>query len=1210
MDIISRGSRQPTDVHAVRSRQKMFASQHKQQKPHMKESDFRKGEKPNRQLNTRKLHFTPNGCYRCGGSHQRSDPCPAKSAQCRYCGKTGHFLKVCIKRNKQLHEINSPDDIHHCDYETDNTRSSATIGSVTSVCAVDTACKFPDKLFVKVKLNDSYTMNMKIDTGADTCILTTDDLQTLPFEPRITSSDTILSGYGGSIIKNVGVAEIKVSYKQKSIVTKFNIVNAPSGSPSMLGCSQAQELGLITVNIDHLKSMSILTREKVLQKYKECFDKIGKFPGEKYHIELVDDPKPVIHPPRAVPVHIMPLYKAELEKMKADDIITEVTEPTEWVNSITCRITKGENDQQKIRLCLDPKDLNKNIKRAHYPTRTIDELLPLQHGKKYFSVIDTKKGYWHEELDYESSLLCTFNTPFGRYRFKRLPFGLVVSQDIFQRKLDSIFNNIANVSGIADDLIISGATEEEHDEAFIKVMEAAKKNNIGFNSEKLQFKQNKVSFYGHTLTEDGLLPSEDKLQAIKDIQAPTSTKELQTLLGMVTYLNRFSTKLAELVAPLRELNKKNVHFRWEPHHQQALDDVKKELCTKQLISYYDSDPNTVTILQCDASTLGLGAWIRQIDQHGQEKIVGMASRCLSPTESRYSNIERECLAVMFGLEKFEYYLLGRQVMVETDHSPLEQIFKKNLAETPTRLQRFILRCLKFDIEVKYKPGRSIPLADALSRICQKTTKEITTSNQSDVHFISTATRLVDDKSVREAMADDPTMNMLKDTIYKGWPQYRKQCPPELWEYWTFRCDLVLEDGLILKGERIVIPKALRNDILDILHTGHQGETKCILLARESVFWPGISSTIREMVKGCHVCSMFQPAQQKLPVMQPDLPTRPWEILGSDIFEFDSHKYLIIVDYYSRFPVVRLLPDISARTVCTYFKSVLGEHGLPSTIIADCGTQYVSEEFKKRCEDSNITLKFSSPYHHQANSVAERAVGTVKALWKKAKEDNTCPYTALWMYRITPLDDNMPSPYELLYGRKPKSLLPISKGALLSHHPHADDHLEMNRAKQVKQQECYDMRAGKERSDLQDEEQVYVRNTLKKIWEPGTILNRPNPIREPRTYLVDIEGKTYQRTREHLKPRHTETPSGNRQSISPPTDESIPVSPPYHSPEDTTSTISGSLEKTTLSSPQKSGDVEIPKVIPPLMNNNKGGFQMRSQSTRSGRITRIPLKFNE
>uniref|UniRef100_A0A3P9M953 Reverse transcriptase/retrotransposon-derived protein RNase H-like domain-containing protein n=1 Tax=Oryzias latipes TaxID=8090 RepID=A0A3P9M953_ORYLA len=174
----------------------------------------------------------------------------------------------------------------------------------------------------------------------------------------------------------------------------------------------------------------------------------------------------------------------------------------------------------------------------------------------------------------------------------------------------------------------------------------------------------RVRFFFFDASQDGLLPSEDKLQAIKDIQAPPNTKELQTLLGMVTYLKRFSAKLAKIVAPLRELIKKNVHFRWEPHHQQALDDIKKELCTKQLISCYDSDPNTVTLLQCDVRTLALGAWIRQIDQHGQEIIVGMALRCLSPTESRDSNTERECLAVMFGLEKFEYYLLGRQEVAQ------------------------------------------------------------------------------------------------------------------------------------------------------------------------------------------------------------------------------------------------------------------------------------------------------------------------------------------------------------------------------------------------------------------------------------------------------------------------------------------------------------------------------------------------------------------
>ena len=143
-------------------------------------------------------------------------------------------------------------------------------------------------------------------------------------------------------------------------------------------------------------------------------------------------------------------------------------------------------------------------------------------------------------------------------------------------------------------------------------------------------------------------------------------------------------KLADYTTTLRELTKKHVHFRWEPHHQAALDKIKKELCSSRIISYYDPNPATPTILQCDTSQVGLEAWLRQ-ESNSTEKIVPMASRTLTDIESRYSNIERECLAVVFGLEKFEYYLYGRKVIVETDHSPIEQIFKKNIAEAPARL---------------------------------------------------------------------------------------------------------------------------------------------------------------------------------------------------------------------------------------------------------------------------------------------------------------------------------------------------------------------------------------------------------------------------------------------------------------------------------------------------------------------------------------------
>jgi len=259
-----------------------------------------------------------------------------------------------------------------------------------------------------------------------------------------------------------------------------------------------------------------------------------------------------------------------------------------------------------------------------------------------------------------------------------------VSQDVFQRKLDEVYKDLPNVTGIVDDIIIAGSTQQEHDQAFLNMLEATRKNNVSLNSDKLQFKQQSVNFYGHTLTSEGIKPSNNKLETIMNIQAPNNVKELQTILGMITYLNRYLTKLAQLTAPLRELTKKNAHFKWEQHHQDALEKIKDELCSVPVMSYYDPDPTTVTILQCDASQEGLGAWIRQTDSDGNERIIAMSSRTLTNAEKRYSNIERECLAVTYGLERFEYYLLGRTTIVETDHLPLEQIFKKKHFRSPRK----------------------------------------------------------------------------------------------------------------------------------------------------------------------------------------------------------------------------------------------------------------------------------------------------------------------------------------------------------------------------------------------------------------------------------------------------------------------------------------------------------------------------------------------
>ena len=441
--------------------------------------------------------------------------CPAKNAKCKHCGKIGHYARVCMQQHLQkVHEImSSPEyqgqDIHLEDnnffdsnydtytYEEEGASDTEPINFFLGTLTSTKNCQnqeiallnsIPDKIHATVRINNIHDMSLKVDTGADTSVIATTDLQHFPFPITILPCSKILKGYGGSMIDDIGAAILKIYFKGKSINTNFNIVEAP-GSPSMLGCQQCQELGIITANVDKINTNlsmgnrpkdtpetetgaqhGLLSKSTLLEEYADCFDKLGRFPGEKYHIQLVDKPVPVVHPPRTVPVHILPLYKEELDKMIADDVITAVTEPTDWVNSIVCNVKETPDGRKKARLCLDPKDLNKNIRREHYYTRTIDELLPLLHGKKFFSVVDTKKGYWHVELDHESSRLCTFNTPFGRYWFKRLPFGIVLSQDIFQRKLDEVYRDIPNVMGIADDIIVCGSSEQEHDKTFTEML--------------------------------------------------------------------------------------------------------------------------------------------------------------------------------------------------------------------------------------------------------------------------------------------------------------------------------------------------------------------------------------------------------------------------------------------------------------------------------------------------------------------------------------------------------------------------------------------------------------------------------------------------------------------------------------------------------------------------------------------------------------------
>ena len=294
-----------------------------------------------------------------------------------------------------------------------------------------------------------------------------------------------------------------------------------------------------------------ITKDYMLREYSDVFKGIGTLPGGPYHIRLKEQYRLVQHPPRSVPVAMQSAYRAELNRLVKEGIITEVKEHTEWIN-LKVPVMKSNGS---LRLCLDPKDLNKAIERNQWYSRTIDDILPELAKSKYKTLKDATSGYWHIVLDLASSLLTMFNTPWGKFRWLRLPFGLKIASDVFQERLDRVFRLLKGVHGIADDILTHRETEIQHDGRLLTLLETARMNNLSLNPEEIQFKSTDCKFFRHRLTPEGLKPDPEKIKAIVDMKPPQSIQSPQSFNGMVNYLKRFSPVLTELSEPLRRLQK-------------------------------------------------------------------------------------------------------------------------------------------------------------------------------------------------------------------------------------------------------------------------------------------------------------------------------------------------------------------------------------------------------------------------------------------------------------------------------------------------------------------------------------------------------------------------------------------------------------------------------------------------------------------------------
>lgn len=401
---------------------------------------------------------------------------------------------------------------------------------------------------------------------------------------------------------------------------------------------------------------------------------------------------------------------------------------------------------------------------------------------------------------------------------------------------------------------------------------------------------------------------------------------------------------------------------WTPEQDKAMEQVKHALTSEPLLQYFDVEKETT--LQVDSSKSGLGAVLMQCGHP-----VAYASRALTDSEKNWPQIDKELLAIEYGFEKFHSYVYGRPVNFQTDHNPLVSIVKKELHKASPRLQKLLLRLMKYHVHrISYVPGKYLYLADTLSRAYIGDAEGEIEEEIVMVHTVQVCEEK--EEALREAYRADQVIQLLITIILEGWNWPNKAgAPPMLHPFWNVRDELYLQDGFIYRGEQLLIPCRLRPEYLRVVHGGHLGITKCTERARQYMFWPGMTTDIREMVSNCNTCQKYANQQQKEPLMPHAIPELPWCKVGMDIMDFQEKTYLVAVDFYSHYPEIRVMRQKRGEDVVMALKSIFAVHGVPQEILAD-NMPFNSYVMAKFASQWGFKITTSSPNYPKSNGLAD------------------------------------------------------------------------------------------------------------------------------------------------------------------------------------------------------------------------------------------------